>query len=134
MGYEVQITKSTATVPEAVKDEVLQIWKDLNKPENDHLKRGGSWRNGVKNTSWYSWLDSKYDEKVESVEEMLSELGFETSTDELGNVAILEFEGKRGQEQLFFKNVSYLLKGHIEWVGEDGLTWVWVLGEHCNFE
>jgi len=128
MGYCVTIKHSTATIPAKNRDEVLQIWKDLNKPENDHLKRGGAYRDGKKHTSWYSWMPANYDEQVESVEDVLSELGFETELGPFGEVLICEYDSKLGQEELFFKRVAHLMTGEILWEGEDGGTWVWHLG------
>jgi hypothetical protein len=128
MGYNVTIKHSTATIPKKNCEDVLQIWKDLNKPENDHLKRGGAYRDGKKHTAWYSWLNANYDLTVTSVEDVLTELGFETVLDHEGNVLICEYDSKRGQEELFFKRVAHLMTGQIQWEGEDGGTWVWHLG------
>jgi len=128
MGYCVKIKHSTAVILNENRDEVLQIWKDLNKPENDHLKRGGAYRDGEKHTAWYSWMPANYHEAVESVEDVLTELGFETELDHEGNVLICDYDSKRGQEDLFFKHASHLIKGQIMWEGEDGSTWVWELG------
>jgi hypothetical protein len=128
MGYCVTIKHSTATVPAKNRDEVLQIWKDLNKPENDHLKRGGAYRDGEKHTAWYSWMPANYHEAVESVEDVLTELGFETELGPFDEVLICNYDSKRGQEELFFKRVAHLMTGQIQWEGEDGGTWVWHLG------
>lgn len=134
MGYEVQIKQSTAVLLNKDRDQILQAWKDLNKPENNHLKKGGSWSQGKRNAWWYSWLSSNYDQTVNSVEDMLNELGFEFVTCENGDVKITGYEGKTGQEKLFFKEVYELLTGHIEWVGEDGCSWNWVFGPHGYFD
>jgi hypothetical protein len=129
MGYHVTIKHSTATIPKKNQNEVLQIWKDLNKPENDHLKRGGAYRDGKKHTAWYSWMPANYHETVESVEDVLHELGFETELGPFDEVLICDYEGKIGQEELFFKQVAHLMTGQIQWGGEDGSTWVWELGK-----
>lgn len=134
MGYNVTIKHSTAVIPKENRDEVLQIWKDLNKPENDHLKRGGAYRDGAKHTSWYSWMPANYDETVETVEDVLTELGFDTVLDPYGNVLICNYDSKRGQEDLFFKHAAHLIKGEILWEGEDGDTWVWHLGKQFAIE
>jgi len=128
MGYCVTIKHSTATIPNKNRDEVLQIWKDLNKPENDHLKRGGAYRDGKKHTAWYSWMPANYHETVESVEDVLTELGFETELGPFDEVLICNYDSKRGQEELFFKRVAHLMTGQIQWEGEAGGTWVWHLG------
>jgi hypothetical protein len=129
MGYHVKIKNSTAVIPTEHKDEVLQIWKDLNRPENDDIKRGGAYREGTRHTAWYSWMPSDYDKTVNSVEEVLYELGFDTELDHEGNVLICEYDSKAGQEELFFKRVAHLIKGQILWEGEDGSNWVWHLGK-----
>jgi hypothetical protein len=129
MGYNVTIKHSTATIPAKNKDEVLQIWKDLNKPENDHLKRGGAYRDGEKHTAWYSWMPANYDEIAESVEDVLTALGFDTVIGPFDEVLICDYDSKRGQEELFFKRVAHLMTGEILWEGEDGGTWVWRLDE-----
>lgn len=129
MGYNIQIKHSTAVIPTENKDEVLQIWKDLNKPENNHRKHGGRWRKGEQIAWWYSWMPSDYDTTANSVEDVLKELGFETEIDHDGNVLICEYDSKKGQEEMFFNEVSQLIKGHIMWEGEDGSTWVWKLGK-----
>ena len=129
MGYEVRIKHSTATLPKENENAALQIWLDLNKPENDHLKRGGSWRDGKKTGSWYSWLGSNYHEHIKTADGMLKELGFETVIDPDGNLGICEYESKRGQEQLFFERAAHLMTGEILWEGENGETWVWHLGK-----
>ena len=134
MGYNTRIKHSTAMIPAEKKDEVLQIWKDLNKPENDHLKRGGAYRDGAKHTAWFSWMPANYDETVTTVDDVLNELGFETVLDPDGNILICEYDSKMGQEDLFFKRVNHLLKGQILWEGEDGSEWVWELGSKAFLE
>ena len=134
MGYNTRIKHSTAVIPSENRDEVLQIWKDLNKPENNHLKRGGGWSKGEQNAWWYSWMPANYDQTVTSVEDVLSELGFETALGPDGSVLICEYDSKRGHEQLFFQRVSHLIKGQILWEGEDGSEWVWELGTKAFLE
>jgi hypothetical protein len=134
MGYNTRIKHSTAMILAENKDEVLQIWKDLNSSENDHLKRGGAYRDGSKHTAWFSWMPANYDQTVTSADDVLSELGFETALDPDGNILICEYDSKRGQEDLFFKHASHLIKGQIMWEGEDGSTWVWELGKQLAIE
>ena len=123
MGYYVRITKSTAIIPAENKATVLQIWKDLNKPENNHLKRGGSYTGGEKVKHWYSWMSENYDETCHSVEEILEQLGFESTLHDNGDVSIDDYDSKTGQEELFLKAVENLLIGEIQWVGEENECW-----------
>jgi hypothetical protein len=125
MGYEVVITRSNAAIKAAHKPAVLQIWKDLNKPENDHLKNGGSYSQGGKTSSWYSWMDADYDTKCNSVEDVLGELGFSYEVMADGETVITGYDRKIGQEQLFFDAVAPFVSGSIDWEGEDGCDWTW---------
>jgi len=120
MGYYVKITKSTLYIPHEVCDEVLRIWKAINGPEYDHLKRGFGF--GKRN---YSWMETDYDKICDSVEEVLEMLGFETASFELG-VAITSYDDKMGQEDSFFACISHLISGRIDWDGEDGEKFSWV--------
>ena len=124
MGYYVSIKKSTAVIPAHNKATVLAIWKDLNKPENNHLKRGGSYNGGgEKSRHWYSWMDADYDQTCNSVEEVLDMLGFYYTSHDNGDVSIDGYDSKTGQEDLFLERVENLLTGEIEWLGEEGETW-----------
>ena len=81
-------------------NDIIQALKDLNK--RDDLKNGGS-SNGQK---WFSWMNENYDEYLSSVEEMLTELGFESSmeidTDTKEVRYDLHYNDKWGQHELFF--------------------------------
>lgn len=123
MGYYVKIVESTCVIPNENKAEVLQIWKDLNNPENDCLKNGGSWKGGVKEKAWYSWMDADYDKTCHSVEDVLDQMGFDYGWQDNGDIAIGGYDNKTGQEDIFFENVSHLLTGNIQWQGENGEFW-----------
>lgn len=128
MGYEVQIRHSTLTIPAVNKPAVFQIWKDLNKPENNHLKNGGSYSNGKKNEHWYSWMDADYDKTCKNCEDILEMLGFYLDVTEDGGIAISGYNSKTGQEDLFIEKAAHLMSGTIDWVGEDGETFSWTVG------
>lgn len=128
MGYYVRIKHSTLTIPAANKPAVLQIWKDLNKPENNHLKHGGGWSGGKQTAYWYSWMDENYDKTCNSCEEILEMLGFEIDVTEDGGVAISGYDSKMGQEDLFIQRAAHLMTGSVSWVGEDGETFSWTVG------
>jgi len=123
MGYYVRIVKSTAVIPAENKETVLQIWKDLNKPENNHLKNGGGWTGGVKTKHWYSWMDADYDKTCNSVEEILAQMGFDCTLHGNGDVSIDDYDSKTGQEELFLNAVDNLITGKIKWMGEEGESW-----------
>ena len=132
MGYYVKIVKSTCVIPNENKEEVLQIWKDLNKPENNHLKNGGSWKSGEQTAWWYSWMDADYDQTCHSVDDVLDQLGFDYGLSDNGDVAIGGYDSKSGQEDVFFEAVEHLLVGDIEWMGEQGEEWTIRYGKQAH--
>lgn len=127
MGYNVNLTDSTVVLEAKNQDEILHRWKDLNKQENNHLKHGGSWSGG-RQTQWhFSWMPHDYDQTVESVEEVLELLGFEFSQEDNGDIAVVNYDSKTGNEDLFFKTISDLIKpgSTMMWHGEDGANFAW---------
>jgi hypothetical protein len=133
MGYVVKIEKSTAVIPNVNRTMILDTWKNLNAPENDHMKRGQSFSRsgGVESvTKHYSWLPTHYDTTVKSIEDMLDLFEFSYEVDPITNdIAITGYEAKMGQEELFFQRVFDLLTGKIFWHGEDDSRWVWNFGK-----
>jgi|WetSurMetagenome_2_1015567.scaffolds.fasta_scaffold555754_1 hypothetical protein len=125
MGYYVKIVKSTAKIPAQNLKLVYGIWCDLNKPENNHLKRGGSYSQGGKTNHWYSWLTENYDTECRSAQEILTELGFDYIIGFDGSISITGYDNKSGQEDLFFERVRHLLEGSITWEGEEGEQFTW---------
>lgn len=129
MGYNVSIIKSTVEIPSRNMSEVLSRWKDLNKPENDHLKRGGSWdSSGRRTESRFAWMAVNYDECCDTAFHIAEMMGFEVrQIDGPGSMAIDSYDGKSGQEDLFFESIGDLVPAgqYIEWVGEDGERWRW---------
>lgn len=128
MGYYVNLQRSTVVIPAGVRDEVLKRWKELNDPKNDHLKNGGSYSGGKKNQSWYSWMSPDYDKECNSPEDVLKELGFDVETDEDGNISMISYDSKTGQEDLFFKTIADLIPAgqYMGWQGEDGAIFIWL--------
>lgn len=125
MGYYVKIKKSNVVFPAKNLPTILQIWKDLNKPENDAKKNGGSYKGGECVEKWYSWMEKDYDKTCNSVEEVLYMLGFDTDTIDNGDVLITGYDSKTGQEDLFFEAVRDYITGTITWQGEEGETFKW---------
>lgn len=111
-------------IPAANKAAVLQRWKDLNKPENNHLKRAGS----STGERWYAWMHPEYHIICHSCEDILKMLGFEFELEKDGSITIDSYHNKSGQEELFFKAVADLVRGRIDWVDESGKHWTWI----CN--
>lgn len=126
MGYNVQILRSNMTLPAANQAEALRIWKDLNKPENNHLKRRGGRSGGSGKTAhWFSWMDEDYDQTVTSADEVLEMLGFEIEILGNGDILLAGYDSKTGQEDLFIERAAHLMIGRIDWEGEDGEAWAW---------
>lgn len=126
MGYNIRIQKSTAIIIAKNKAEVLQRWKNLNKPENNHLKNGGSWGGGNKQNYWYSWMDENYDQTCNTCEDILEMMGFDYEVNEIGDISITYYDSKTGQEDLFFNEVADLVEGKILFIGEDDAAYKWV--------
>ena len=121
MGYYVLIDESTVVLPKEHLDDIWKRWKEMNSSKYNNIKNGGSWEKGEKKVFWYSWLSSKYDTELSSAEELLKELGFEYSKNKQG-IVINSYDGKTGQEDLFFKKIADLIPAnqYIKWKGEDG--------------
>lgn len=124
MGYYLR-SSGTLTIPSQNVNEAFNLLCDLNKPSNNYLKIGGSFSKGVKNTYWFSWMPEKYDETCEDLSEILHHLGFNCKISENGNYHVNGFDGKMGQEELFFKTIQHLVYGTMNWTGEDGYRWAW---------
>lgn len=127
MGYYVQLVDSDVVLKAENQAEILQRWKDLNKQENNHLKRGGSYSGG-KQTSWhYSWMPADYDQTVNSAEEVLELLGFDFDTNEVGDIIISSYDSKTGNEDIFFQAIANLVSegSTMSWHGEDGASFCW---------
>lgn len=124
MGYYVELVESTFEIPADKLDEALNRLKALNHDPNVE-KRGGSWGPGGKTESWFSWMDSDYDQKVTSAAEVFTMLGFEVDQGEDGSIILAGYDNKSGQEDLFIDAVKDLaVTGwFMVWRGEDGYTW-----------
>ena len=125
MGYYVQITESTTVIPNENKAKVLHIWKTLNNPKFNSKKRGGGYSGGKQVSYWYSWMTEDYDQTCNTVEEILSMLGFDQETLASGDILVTGYDNKMGQEQVFFDAIAHLVNGQMHWVGESGEHWCW---------
>lgn len=122
MGYYVRIAKSTAFVPAKNLDRVYDIMCSLNET-HDHKKRGGSWSDTKRTGKWFSCMDENYPETCKDAQAILDRLGFETEYDDVGNLHLVAYDNKMGQEDLFLKSICTNAIGKIDWIGEDGETW-----------
>ena len=92
----------------------------------DTEKRGGSWDKGKRTSAWFSWMPADLAE-LPTVNAVFERLGFETHTDSEGNLRLLAYDNKQGQEELFIQTAAPFVKdGSVfQWWGEDGASWYW---------
>lgn len=122
MGYYVSIVESTAKIPANNLEKAYKAMCALN-TTHDHVKRGGSWSGGKQTKRYFSWMDENYPETCSDANEILNQLGFETEYDDNGDLLIVDYDNKAGQEDLFLKAIDHLAVGEITWKGEEGETW-----------
>jgi hypothetical protein len=131
MGYCIDLMDVNLTIPAEHLDEAYRRMQDLNKPENDHLKRGGSFGPGKERVLWFSWMNGRYtDGECVDAADILDELRFNNRYDEASRtLRVIGFDGEKiGQEDLFFDAIADLVTpgSFVEWLGEDGARWRWV--------
>ncbi len=129
MGYNVKITYSNATIPAPNLEQAYERMCALNVTHHDE-KYGGRYENGVWVERWFSWLSPNYPDELTTTEEILEELGFETEYLSDGSLAILDYDSKQGQEDLFLESIRDLTYGRIEWIGEDDKRWAMEFQEY----
>jgi len=137
MGYYVQITEQDFLLEKENFDKAYELMCALN--SRDVLKSGGSWGKELSYddprpegmnyhpAKWFSWMTPNYPETLKTLEEVLTALGFEFDKDSEGNIAILIYNSKIGDEYHFFSAIAPLVKqgSYISWRGEDGEEWRW---------
>ena len=92
----------------------------------DTEKRGGAYSNGKRTAAWFSWMPADLRE-LPTVSAVFQRLGFDTNTDAEGNLHLLAYDNKQGQEELFMQTAAPFVKdGSVfQWWGEDGAVWFW---------
>jgi hypothetical protein len=124
MGYYVQYDGSIH-IPDDRRDDILQALKDLN--HRHELKRGGRFpaTGDPYEDTWFSWMPAKYHETVESVEDVLSLLGFEGM--ERGQSRhYVHYDNKMGDERIFLQTIVQAGgEVHLGARGEDGALWLY---------
>lgn len=126
MGYYVNLEYSSVILKNENLKEILTRWKNLNSPEHDDIKYGGTYQGGKKIKSHYSWLPEDYDKEVNSVQDMLDLLGFSFEEVEQG-IKIIGYNRKMGQEDVFFNAIADMIDSNqvMRWSGEDGDIFAW---------
>lgn len=141
MSYYANVTDSDFCVPADKLDEAFKALCALNSHEemNDrHLWSSEPIGKPADSTSVasrpdfsFGHMDWDYDVRCDSVQDVLSELGFDCETGDYG-VSIGEFSGSySGDEPRFLSVLAAFVKPHsyIEFHGEDGESWREVVTE-----
>jgi len=122
MGYYVNIIESTARIPAENLARVYEIMCSLN-DTCDHLKHGRSFSGGKQTGKWFSWMDANYPKVCKDAQAILEMLGFETEYNKDGDLFLVGYDQKTGQEDLFLEAIENYVVGEINWVGEDDEQW-----------
>lgn len=129
MKYKVEMLDSDFDIEFKHQKEVLEIWKNLNNPEYNHLKKGGAYENGEKISHWYFKMPENYDREVKSVEDILKLIGYEFDYNKKADINITGYSGQIGQQDIFLQSISHLMKegSFILWELEDNSEMAWVI-------
>lgn len=138
MGYYIQTPQTsfsirTSDLPRFF-DLVSNLMSDENVDENGH---GGSYANGGKTQSWYSWVSTENVRKAvtdRDIGRVFEEWGYELDfiSEENGithyRLDIRGGDAKMGDEETFFAAIaSVVVHGcFIDVRGEDGAEWRWL--------
>lgn len=123
MGYYVKGAGHIVFNSEDRKQAAFKALCELNK--RDDLKEGGSYEEGAKVESWFSWMDSNYDKEARDLDHILEMLGFNiVNRSDDGLILIVDYDNKMGQEDLFLQTMApFVAEMKIYWMGEDGRRW-----------
>lgn len=138
MGYYIQTPHTsfsirTADLPRFF-DLVSNLMSDENVEENGH---GGSYANGGKTQSWYSWVDTQGTRKAVEDRDIVAvfehwgyELDFISEVDGVTNyrLDIRGGDAKIGDEETFFSAIAPVIVdgSFLDVRGEDGAEWRWM--------
>jgi len=128
MGYYVKLHDSTVVIPKENLEEAYECMCRLNTTHHD-VKRGGSWDQGKLVEKWFSWMDENYPETCLNFLEIIEALGFNYEGMSNGDIKIVFYDSKTGQEDIFFRSIAHLFKDEescMFWIGEDGDRWIWL--------
>lgn len=102
--------------------------KDLADAKHSNEHKGGSWRDGEKKASWYSWVDMSFSQLTD-IKSMFKCWRWEIDYDDAGDISQIQFAGEKlGQDDVLFNAIAPFVKNNsfIEMEGEDGTRWRWV--------
>lgn len=132
MGYFINITDADFVIPAADLDAAYVAACELNKLNS--LKHGGTYSKDRPDviedgeaSPWmhFSWMPWNYPEVYGNINEILEALGFDIDINDDGDVRIVNYSDKGGDEDAFLAVLApYVVDGSfIEWQGEDGAIW-----------
>jgi len=141
MGYYASLDSSNAMIPLSQEKEALEALYRLNDAA-DHLKQGGTYSGGTQQSRHFSWMPVDLREFA-TLSDLLQALGFECVPVN-GNLRIVGYDNKVGQEDLFFFALAPFIRqsemepsfdrnASMEWTGEDGSKWRWTFQDGKMF-
>jgi hypothetical protein len=100
--------------------------------------KGGKYSTDGKVESWYAWvnIDDLHEAVMAAdIEAVLECFRFivRVNTD-TGDIIDLDFDSKAGDERHLFNAIAPWVTGMIEWMGEEGETFVWVFNNTTEME
>ena len=105
-------------------DKAYDALMALNDAPNE-AKMGGSSGGANAPRFWFSWMPEDL-RTLADTKAVFSALGFETETDDNGDLLIRCYDSKTGQEEIFFAAAApFIEDNEYEWTGEDGAFWKW---------
>ena len=138
MGYYISTPHTSFEIRNENFSQFFLLVSDLMSDENITLHgNGGTFANGAKTESWYSWVRTDEVRKavadrdiVRVFEEWGYELTLVNKTDEISTY-YLDIRGgnaKIGDEEKFFAAIAPTVENgsYLDAVGEDGAEWRWV--------
>lgn len=119
MGYYVRLERAHFVIPCRNLGKAYDRMCRLNR--FDELKGGGDSEGG----KWFAWLDKNYPRTCKDAEAILKDLRFEVDEEENGDLQIIGFDAKTGDEQYFLEAIADLVRpdSFLEWTGEEGRHW-----------
>lgn len=122
MGYYVDSLDCDWVVPE--RPDILEELKKM-PAKMKRIQKGGSFGEGVKQESWFSWVSDNEILDATTVESVVRAFGFETKAVDGGFSIVTYNMDKIGQEELLLAVLApYCPEGsYIVWRGEDGEMW-----------
>lgn len=138
MGYYVE-GRGCINISAEKLDDAYVALVELNKREE--LKIGGRYGGGIHDEKpadstsvaasphrWFSWMEWNYDEVCSTAREIFEQVGFDVEETPDGDLELLYFDNKSGDEEHFVNAVApFVTEGCVmEWSGEDNAMWRWV--------